>query len=66
MGKQRAAFRKDYTQVIKHSNGKYPFSMGNTSSKGSFSIAMLVYQRVPQLCVVQIYNCNHLEFNEFQ
>ena len=55
MGKQRAAFRKDYTQVIKHSNGKSPFSIGNTSSKGSFSIAMLVYQRVPQLCVVQIY-----------
>ena len=35
-----------YTPVIKHSNGKYPFSIGNTSSKGSFSIAMLVYQRV--------------------
>ena len=35
-----------YTPVIKHSNGKSPFSIGNTSSKGSFSIAMLVYQRV--------------------
>ena len=38
-----------YTSVIKHSNGKSPFSIGNTSSKGSFSIAMLVYQRVPRL-----------------
>ena len=35
-----------YTPVIKHSNGKSPFSIGNTSSKGSFSIAMLDYQRV--------------------
>ena len=35
-----------YAPVIKHSNGKSPFSIGNTSSKGSFSIAMLVYQRV--------------------
>ena len=36
----------NYTPVIKHSNGKSPFSIGNTSSKGSFSIAMLDYQRV--------------------
>ena len=35
-----------YTPVIKHSNGKSPFSIGNTYSKGSFSIAMLDYQRV--------------------
>ena len=35
-----------YTPVIKHSNGKSPVSIGNTSSKGSFSIAMLDYQRV--------------------
>ena len=35
-----------YPPVNKHSNGKYPFSIGNTSSKGLFSIAMLVYQRV--------------------
>ncbi len=35
-----------YTPVIKHSNGKSPFSIGNTSSKGSFSIAMFDYQRV--------------------
>ena len=35
-----------YPPVIKHSNGKAPFSIGNTSSKGSFSIAMLDYQRV--------------------
>ena len=38
--------KKFYTPVIKHSNGKSPFSIGNTSSKGSFSIAMLDYQRV--------------------
>ena len=37
------------TPVIKRSNGKSSFSIGirNTSSKGLFSIAMLVYQRVP-------------------
>ena len=35
-----------YTPVIKHSNGKSPVSIGNTSSKGSFSVAMLDYQRV--------------------
>ena len=38
-----------YPPVNKHSNGKSPFSIGNTSSKGLFSIAMLVYQRVPLL-----------------
>ena len=38
-----------YPPVNKHSNGKSPFSMGNTFSKGLFSIAMLVYQRVPLL-----------------
>ncbi len=40
--------KNNYTPVIKHrhSNGKSPFSIGNTSSKGSFSIAMLDYQRV--------------------
>ena len=35
-----------YTPVIKHSNGKSTFSIGNTSSKGPFSIAMLDYRRV--------------------
>ena len=35
-----------YTPVIKHSNGKSPFSIGNTSSKGPFSIAMLDYRSV--------------------
>ena len=30
-----------YTPVIKHSNGISPFLIGNTSSKGPFSIAML-------------------------
>ena len=29
-----------------HGNGKSPCSVGNTSSTGPFSIAMLVYQRV--------------------
>ncbi len=32
--------------VIKHSNGKSPCSIGTTSSKGSFFIAMLVYRSV--------------------
>ena len=36
----------DYPPVNKHSNGKSPFSIGNTSTKGPFSIAMLVYQSV--------------------
>ena len=44
-----------YTPVIKHSNGKSPFSIGNTSSKGSFSIAMSDYQRV---FVKQITRCS--------
>ena len=35
-----------YPPVKKHGNGKSPFSIGNTSSTGPFSIAMLVYQRV--------------------
>ena len=30
-------FLENSTPVIKHSNGKSPFSIGNTSSKGSFS-----------------------------
>ena len=32
--------------VIKHSNGISPFFIGNTSSKGPFSIAMLDYRSV--------------------
>ena len=36
---------KIYTPVIKH-NGKSPFSIGNTSSKGPFPIAMLDYRSV--------------------
>ena len=35
-----------YPPVNKHSNGKSPFSIGNTSSSGGFSIAMLDYRRV--------------------
>ena len=33
----------------KHSNGKSPFSIGNTSSNGGLSIAMLDYRRVSQI-----------------
>ena len=36
----------DYPPVNKHSNGKSPFSIGNASSNGGFSIAMLDYRRV--------------------
>ena len=35
-----------YPLVNKHSNGKPPFSIGNTSSNGGCSIAMLDYQSV--------------------
>ena len=35
-----------YPPVNKHSNGTSPFSIGNTSSNGGFSIAMLDYRRV--------------------
>ena len=38
-----------YPPVNKHSNGISPFSIGNTSSKGPFSIAILVYRRVGTL-----------------
>ena len=37
---------RGYTPVIKHSNGKSRFSIGNTSSKAPFSIAMLDYRSV--------------------
>ena len=35
-----------YTLVNSHNNGLSPFSIGNASSKGTFSIAMLVYRSV--------------------
>jgi hypothetical protein len=35
-----------YPLVILHSHGKSPFLIGKPSINGSFSIAMLVYQRV--------------------
>jgi len=35
-----------YTLVNSHNNGLSPFSIGNASSKGTFSIAMLVYLSV--------------------
>ena len=50
-----------YPPVIKHSNGKSPFSIGNTSSKGSFSIAMLDYQRVTHVSLlVYLHTCRLL------
>ena len=39
--------KKRYPPVNKHGNGKSPSSIGNTSSNGGFSIAMLVYLSVP-------------------
>ena len=39
-------YLKTYPPVNKHSNGKSPCSIGNTSSKGGFPIAMLDYRRV--------------------
>ena len=46
-----AGFTDRYTPVIKHSNGKSPFSIGNTSSKGPFPIAMLDYRSVDHFCL---------------
>ena len=37
--------------------GKSPCSMGNTSSTGPFSIAMLVYQRVSQVGKMGLDTC---------
>ena len=37
-----------YPPVNKHSNGKSPSWIGNTSSNGGFSIAMLDYRRLPR------------------
>ena len=44
--KRNDGWNLTYPQVNKHSNGKSPFSIGNTSSNGGFSIAMLDYRRV--------------------
>ena len=47
LGSSWKAICRGKTRVIKHSwLENPPFSIGNTSSKGSFSIAMLVYQRI--------------------
>ena len=40
--------RFDYPPVNKHNNGKSPFSIGNTSSNGGFSIAMLDMLELPE------------------
>ena len=53
-GASRSLFRSleqwfiaiDYPPVNKHSNGKYPSWIGNTSSNGGFSIAMFNYRSV--------------------
>ena len=42
--------RANYTPVNEHGNAISPFLIGNTSSNGPFSIAMLVYQRVSWIC----------------
>ena len=44
-----------YPLVNWHSNGISPFLIGNTSSKGPFSIAMLVYRRVLSLWIRDSY-----------
>ena len=38
-----------YPLVNSHSYGKSPLLMGKTTINGSFSIAMLNYQRVPEM-----------------
>ena len=45
---QTQAFFTSYPPVNKHSNGKSPSWMENTSSNGGCSIAMLDYRRVSQ------------------
>ena len=46
-----------YPLVNQHSNGISPFLIGNTSSKGPFSIAMLVYRSVNEEAKI---SCRHL------
>ena len=45
---QTSCTPSDCTPENWHGNGKSPFSIGNTSSKGPLFIAILVYQRVTQ------------------
>ena len=45
-GALAVSFSGGYPPVNKHSNGKSPSWIGNTSSNGGFSIAMLDYRRV--------------------
>ena len=58
--------------ILPSGKGISPFSIGNTSSKGSFSIAMLVYQRVKQYiyindCCFMFFCCSwkHPTFDHF-
>ena len=46
-----------YPPVNKHSNGKSPSWIGNTSSNGGFSIAMLDYRSVEKSMKVSTQNC---------
>ena len=48
-----------YPLVNWHSHGKSPFSMGNTSSKGPFSISILVYRRVTWTFRLEFRNLKH-------
>ena len=42
-----------YSPVNQHGNGKSPILIGDTSSKGPFSIAILVYWSVDLVCDIQ-------------
>ena len=46
LGTNGLGFIQNYPPVNKHSNGKSPSWIGNTSSNGGFSIAMLDYRSV--------------------
>ena len=61
---------KGYPLVNQHSNGKPPFSIGDTSSNGGFPIAMLVYRSVltqnnhvprflPDFCWILFFQFSH-------
>ena len=54
-----------YPLVNQHSNGTSPFSIGNTSSKGPFSMSILVYRRVLGLFVWKR-NRKHQVFQKYE
>ena len=53
--------RKNYPPVNKHSNGKSPSWIGNTSSNGGFSIAMLDYRSVAGFWTSKLRNVSWLQ-----